>query len=62
VRDLPVAEKTAWRSWYDHLVFAPDAARVADHLPEAARSILGAASAERTGKIRQFLIRMLQRS
>ncbi|WP_026046422.1 cupin-like domain-containing protein [Sphingomonas sp. PAMC 26621] len=61
VRDLPVAEKTAWRSWYDHLVFAPDAARAADHLPEAARGILGAASVERTGRIRQFLIRMLQR-
>ena len=61
VRDLPVAEKAAWQNWYDHLVFAPDAARAAEHLPEAARGIMGAASAERTGKIRQFLIRMLQR-
>lgn len=62
VRDLPPAEKTAWRSWYEHLVFAPDAARAGDHLPEAARGILGAPSGARTGKIRQFLIGMLTRA
>jgi hypothetical protein len=61
VRDLPAAEKTAWRSWFDHLVFAPEADRAADHLPEAARGILGAAGPARTAKIRQFLRGMLER-
>ncbi len=61
VRDLPTAEKAAWRSWFDHLVFSPDAAGAADHLPEAARGILGPASAARTAKIRQFLLGMLGR-
>lgn len=61
VRDLPVAEKQAWHSWYEHLVFAPDAAQAADHLPPSARGILGADSTDRTGRIRQFLINMLQR-
>lgn len=61
VRDLPAAERAAWRSWFDHLVFAPEAARAADHLPEAARGILGAPGAARTQKIRQFLLGMLQR-
>ena len=54
--------KAAWRSWYEHFVFASDAAGAGNHLPEAVRGILGAANAERTGKIRQFLIRMLHRS
>ena len=62
VRDLPVAEKAAWRSWYDHLDFAPAAARAAEHLPEAARGILGAPGTARTDKIRQFLIGMLTRA
>jgi hypothetical protein len=61
VRDLPVAEKQAWHSWYEHLVFAPDAAQAADHLPPSARGILGPDSTDRTGRIRQFLINMLQR-
>lgn len=62
VRDLPDAEKAAWRGWFDHLVFAPDAGRAADHLPDAARGIMGAASPERTSRIRQFLTGMLSRS
>lgn len=61
VRDLPAGEKAAWQSWYDHLVFSSDAVRAAEHLPEAARGILGPPSAARAGKIRQFLITMLTR-
>ena len=61
VRDLPAAEKAAWRGWFDHLVFAPHADRAADHLPAAARGIMGAASASRSAKIRQFLLGMLGR-
>ncbi|PAX06820.1 transcription factor [Sphingomonas lenta] len=61
VRDLPRAEKAAWRSWFDQLVFDDDAAHAADHLPEHARTVLGPPSRERTERIRQFLLGMLQR-
>jgi len=56
VRDLPFAEKQAWRAWFDHLVFNEDAAAAADHLPEAARGVLGEASPARTDKIRAYLL------
>ena len=62
VRDLPSAEKAAWREWYEHFVFGGAAIHAADHLPEAARGVLGAPSASRAAKIRQFLLGMLQRS
>lgn len=61
VRDVPEAERSNWRRWFDQLVFAPDAARAADHLPSAARSVLGAPSEARRQHITAFLIRMLQR-
>ena len=60
VRDLPTPEKAAWRSWFDHLVFAEDAAAAADHLPPASRSVLGPPGAQRDQRLRDFLIRMLQ--
>ncbi len=62
VRDLPPAQKAAWRSWFDHLVFGDDAGEAADHLPEAARGVLGARSPARTERIRAFLLGMLQRN
>ena len=59
VRDLPPAQKAAWRGWFDHYVFAPDAEEAAAHLPPAARGILGAGSPARTERMRGFLIRLL---
>ena len=60
VRDVPAPERAAWRAWFDHYVFAEDAeAQTGEHLPDHARSILGPASAERTAKITQFLMRAL---
>jgi hypothetical protein len=59
IRDLPAPEKAAWRSWFDHYVFEPQASEVAAHLPEHARGILSAASPARTERLRGFLIRML---
>jgi hypothetical protein len=59
VRDLPMAEKAAWQGWFDHFVFAPDAADAGAHLPEAARGVMAAASPARNERIRGFLIRML---
>lgn len=59
VRDLPPAEKAAWRAWFDHLVFGEGAAEAGAHLPDHARGILGPASRERTEKIRHYLLRTL---
>ena len=61
VRDLPPAEKAAWKTWFDHYVFADTAADVAAHLPEAARGGLGAAGPARTARIRAYLLGKLQR-
>jgi Cupin-like domain len=61
VRDLPPNEKAAFKSWFDHLVFADDAANAADHLPENARTVLGPYSAARSERLRAFLIGMLSR-
>ncbi|WP_116091281.1 cupin-like domain-containing protein [Sphingomonas crusticola] len=61
VRDLPPAEKQAWRAWFDHLVFGDDAVAAGAHLPDHARGILGAASRERSEKIRNYLLLTLGR-
>ena len=61
VRDLPIAEKTVFENWYNHLVFSDEASKAADHLPESARSVLGPASPGRTERLRSFLIAMLSR-
>jgi Cupin-like domain len=61
VRDLPSAEKLAFQSWFNHLVFRENAANAADYLPENARTVLGAPSSARTERLRTFLIGMLSR-
>jgi Cupin-like domain len=62
VRDLPDAERAAWRGWFDHLVFDAAAPHAGAHLPERVRTVLGAPSAERSERIRRFLIASLQRT
>jgi hypothetical protein len=59
VRDLPREQRLAWRGWFEHFVFADDAAQASDHLPPHGRGINGAGSPERNEAIRQFLIRVL---
>ena len=59
IRDLPDAQREAWRSWFDHFVFGTDAQRAADHIPAHARGINGPASASRDEVIRNFLASML---
>src|SRR3546814_13434673 len=44
MRDLPEAERAAWRGWLDHYVFGAEAAHAADHLPPHARTEIGRAS------------------
>ena len=59
VRDLPPAQKQAWRAWFDHLVFGDDADQAAAHLPAHAQGVMGPASQERTEKIRHYLLMTL---
>lgn len=59
VRDLPPAEKKAWRAWFEHLVFGDDADQAAAHLPDHARGVMGPGSHERTEKIRHYLLMTL---
>lgn len=59
VRDLPPGEKAAWRTWFEAYVFADDADARGDHLPPHARGVIGPRSRERTGAMRQFLLRAL---
>jgi len=59
VRDLPPAQKQAWRAWFDHLVFGEDADQAAAHLPAHAQGVMGPASQERTEKIRHYLLMTL---
>ncbi|MBT2134940.1 cupin-like domain-containing protein [Croceibacterium sp. LX-88] len=62
IRDLPDTQREGWRAWFEHFVFAPDAARAADHLPPHAQGVNGPASPERDEMIRQFLLRVLSGS
>jgi hypothetical protein len=61
IRDMPPGEREAVRGWFDHYVFGPDASAAADHLPFAARGVLGAPSPERSDMIRGYLRRALDR-
>lgn len=59
IRDLPPAQRQAWRAWFDHFVFGEDAPDAADHLPPPARGVNGPASPERTEMIRRFVAQIL---
>jgi hypothetical protein len=59
IRDLPAAERAAWRAWFEHFIFGDDGVAAADHLPTHAQGVQGAASPERDETIRNFLLRGL---
>lgn len=59
IRDLPIEQKKAWRDWFDHFIFSPDAASTADHLPAQARGINGPATEQREMLMRQFIAQVL---
>ncbi|RZL85707.1 MAG: cupin-like domain-containing protein [Sphingomonas sp.] len=40
IRDLPPAQRVAWRRWFDHYVFDDGASHAGDHLPTHARGVL----------------------
>ncbi|MEG3181194.1 cupin-like domain-containing protein [Sphingomonas sp. LT1P40] len=59
LRDLPPAERAAWRTWFDHFIFGDDGATTADHLPPHAQGVQGPASPKRDQTIRNFVLRGL---
>lgn len=61
VRDLPAAERAAWRTWFEHYVFGDDAPHAADHLPVNVRGVAGASSASnREAFLRYFRDALLE--
>lgn len=60
IRDRPEREKQAWREVFDHYVFGP-ADRAGEHLPEAARNVLGPVDEGLARQLRAMLIAKLNR-
>ncbi len=59
IRERPLSERQAWRSFFDHYVFGEGAAQSADHIPDHARGVLGQAGTERDKTIIGFVMRSL---
>lgn len=60
LRDLPPAQREAWRALFDHYVFDADA-QTAAHVPEAARGVLAPLSEAGARQLRSFLLHRLNR-
>ncbi|UNK49794.1 cupin-like domain-containing protein [Lysobacter sp. S4-A87] len=60
LRDRPEREKQAWRDIFDYYVFGP-ADRAGEHLPEAARQVLGPVDENLARQLRAMLIGKLNR-
>jgi hypothetical protein len=60
IRDRPEREKQAWRNVFEHYVFGP-AERAGEHLPDAARNVLGPMDETLARQIRAMLIGKLNR-
>lgn len=60
VRDLPPAERAAWRSLFDHYVFEADA-RTAEHIPAPARGFLAPFDEASMRRMRAWLMKKLNR-
>lgn len=61
IRSLPAAHRDAWRAMFDHYVFERDG-RVADHLPDNRRGVLGDLQPDDLRRLRQALSRALSRN
>ncbi|MBV8686537.1 MAG: cupin-like domain-containing protein [Alphaproteobacteria bacterium] len=59
LKHLPPEQRAIWRQMFDHYVFCPDA-DPAEHLPASARGVLGEASPELLGRMRETLRRILE--
>jgi Cupin-like domain len=60
VRDLPPAQREAWRCLFDHYVFAADA-QVSQHIPPPARGALSPLGPDAARTLRARLLRSLNR-
>ncbi|MFG6417111.1 cupin-like domain-containing protein [Roseateles sp. DC23W] len=60
LRDLPPAQRDAWRALFDHYIFDADA-QTAAHIPEAARGILAPLSDDSARQLRAALRNRLNR-
>ncbi|KAF1708231.1 cupin-like domain-containing protein [Pseudoxanthomonas sacheonensis] len=60
IRDRPEREKQAWRDVFEYYVFGP-AERAGEHLPDAARNVLGPVDETLARRIRAMLIGKLNR-
>ena len=62
VRDLPPAQRDAWRSAFEHYVFHADPAQAAAHVPDAVRRMLASPMNEATARgLRGYLLQRLNR-
>lgn len=60
VRDLPPAERVAWKHMFDHYIFEADA-QTAAHVPEHRRGVLSPMNADATRSLRARLLKRLNR-
>lgn len=60
IRDLPDAERRAWRAWFDHYVFGEGARDAAAHLPPHARGVLGPPSPARDAMMTSYVAGMIR--
>jgi len=60
IRDRPAQEKQAWKHLFDYYVFGDDT-QAADHLPEAARGVLGKIDDTLARQLRAQLLQKLNR-
>ena len=58
IRELPDAERAAWRTWFDHYVFGDGAGDAVAHLPLHAQGVLGPPSPQRDQMIIDYVIGM----
>lgn len=58
IRELPDAERDAWRTWFDHYVFGDGAGEAVAHLPLHAQGVLGPPSPQRDRMIIDYVIGM----
>lgn len=60
LRDLPPAQRQAWRAMFDHYIFAADA-QTAAHIPKSARGVLDPMTQDQTRHLRAILLSRLNR-
>lgn len=61
LRELPTAERAAWKEMFDHYVFKEGAQNVGSHLPEHAQGVLGKSTPQRDSTIKNFVGAQLQK-